>query len=73
MLTVKVVRTVTRPEYRRFDATVQIPNAAILTPAIARQAIGIAFGGRDGATVWGDGYGYRVYPNSVRKVYPALY
>lgn len=41
-----------------------------LTPAIARRAAIVAQGGASGATVWDheDGRGYRLYPNSARKL-----
>lgn len=71
MLEVKVVREVTRPHYQVFTEIIRIPSIDKLTPKIARMAIGTAFGGRDNATVWdmAAGYGYRVYPNTARKVY----
>jgi len=72
MLEVTVVRTVGKDEfsYRRFEQLVQIPAVSKLTPATARQAIAIAFGGTSNATVYDAkaGYGYRVYDKSARKV-----
>ncbi len=72
MLQVTVQRTVHYPEYQVFSQTVILNNAKKLTPGTAREAIAIAFGGGTG-TVIGNGYGYRVYPNSHRKFYPDLY
>lgn len=72
MLEVQVIRTVGSNEfdYRRFEATVQIPAVSKLTPSTARQAITIAFGDAGNATVCDmkAGYGYRVYEKSARKI-----
>lgn len=72
MLEVQVVRTVGTDgfDYQRFEALVQISAVSKLTPATARQAIAIAFGGTSNATVYDKqaGYGYRVYEKSARKV-----
>ncbi len=73
MLDLTVTRTVTRPEYQVFSQRVLLNNADKLTPKTARYAIQVAFGGDSGATVMCETHGYRVYPNSIRKVYPELY
>lgn len=42
-----------------------------LTPKLARRAACVAQGHDTGVTVWsGDDFGYRLYENSARKVYP---
>jgi hypothetical protein len=43
-----------------------------LTPKLAARAARVAFGHRDGVTVWDNehGYGYRLYKESARKLYP---
>ncbi len=66
MLELTVRRTVTRPEYQVFTENVKI-RAIKLTPKSARQAINVAFGSGTGEVTCADGYGYKVYPNSVRK------
>ena len=42
-----------------------------LTPKMARRASRVAHGSSASATVWDNehNYGYRLYPNSARKVY----
>lgn len=66
MLQVTVTRTVTSPSYQVFTQNVSI-RAEKLTPTSARQAIAAAFGSGTGEVTCSDGYGYKVYPNSVRK------
>lgn len=40
-----------------------------LTPKMAERAARVAFGHRDGVTVWSnEEYGYRLYTNSARKL-----
>lgn len=67
MLKVTVTRKVTRPDYQVFTQHVSIPNADRLTPTTARSAIAIAFGSGTGEVTCTDGYGYKVYANSMRK------
>lgn len=66
MLELTVRRTVTRPEYQVFTQHVIIGSDK-LTPTSARQAIAVAFGSGTGEVIGDEGYGYKVYPNSVRK------
>ena len=68
MLELTVRRTVTSPEFQVFTQHVSI-RADKLTPTSARQAIAVAFGSGTGEVTCDDGYGYKVYPNSVRKFY----
>lgn len=82
MLKVTVKRTVEQPQYQVFETQVQLYGFDRLTPRAARAALEIAFGRPYGGEVWTqaeateDGlnysgmYGYRVYANSARKVYP---
>lgn len=74
MLEVKVIRTVTHPEYQRFTSIVRMGGFDKLTPHAARAALQTAFGQPYGGEVWGpDGFGYRVYPKSVRKLHDWMY
>ena len=77
MLEVTVVRKV---GYQVHQVQVQLNGVEKLTPASARAAINVAFGGGTG-TVWYhdfdyetgerfNEFGYRVYEKSARKVYP---
>ena len=82
MLKVTVKRTVEQPQYQVFETQVQLYGFDRLTPRAARAALEIAFGQPYGGEVWtmpedtpegldyGGMYGYRVYANSARKVYP---
>ena len=80
MLQVTVTRKVYSPAYQVFEAVVQLhtPDGRF-TPADAVHATEIAFGNRGGLVVQStynpetqeiDTKAYRVYPNSVRRVYP---
>jgi hypothetical protein len=80
MIQVTATKTVTRPEYRTFSQQVNVNGFDRLTPRAARAALEIAFGKADGV-VWYSvfnheagcherEYGYRVYGNSARKIYP---
>lgn len=62
---------VTEPEYQCFTRVVQFRIDRPLTPAVAREAMQVAFGHGNFGTVRDDraGYGYRLYPNSHRKFY----
>lgn len=69
MLQVKVIRTVTQPEYQRFVSIVTVHGFDRLTPRAAQAALEIAYGQTYGGEVWcPDGFGYRVYKNSARKL-----
>ena len=68
MLEVTVTRTVTSPEYRVFETRVQLYGFDRLTPRAARAALEIAFGNSTSGEVWSEGYGYRIYENSARKL-----
>lgn len=71
MLEVIASRTVTEPEYQKFQTTVKVHGFDKLTPKAARAALEIAFGNSNSGEVWcNDEYGYRVYPNTTRKVTP---
>lgn len=70
MLQVTVQRFITRPQYQVLTSEVQVHGFDRLTPRAARAALEIAFGNDAGGVVWGDGYGYRVYDSSTRKIYP---
>lgn len=70
MITVTAQRIVTRPQYQVFSHEVKVNGFDRLTPRAARAALEIAFGNSNYGTVWGDGYGYRVYAGSARKIYP---
>jgi hypothetical protein len=67
MLEVTVRRTVTHPEYQVFTSDVRLNGFAKLTPAAARAAVNVAFGAGGGEVTCSEGYGYKVYANSVRK------
>lgn len=67
MLELTVRRTVTSPEYQVFTENVILNNVEKLTPKTARAAIRVAFGSGTGEVTCDEGYGYKVYPNSVRK------
>jgi hypothetical protein len=69
MLHVTAQRTVTRPMHQVFSSEVKIAGFDKLTPKAARAALEVAFGSSTYGTVWGDGYGYRIYKNSARKIY----
>lgn len=70
MLEVTVQRIVTRPTYQVFEMQVQLNGADRLTPKSARAALEVAFGNSSSGIVFGDdGYGYKVYPNSTRKIH----
>lgn len=73
MLQVTAQKIVTRPQYQVFSSEVRVNGFDTLTPRAARAALEIAFGNGDSGIVWGNGYGYRVYKNSTRKIYPELY
>lgn len=69
MLEVTVIRKVDKPHYQIFESTVILSGYDRLTPQAARAALEIAFGQPYGGTVCdGNGLGYRVYPNSYRKL-----
>lgn len=68
MIQVTAQRIVTRPEYQVFTHEVQIAGYDRLTPKAARAALEIAFGNSNEGVVWGEGYGYRVYAKSARKI-----
>lgn len=82
MLKVTVKRTVEQPQYQVFKTQVQLYGFNKLTPRAARAALEIAFGQPYGGEVWVEApatergidysqmYGYRVYENSTRKLYP---
>lgn len=76
MLKVTVKRTVEQPQHQVFETQVQLYGFDKLTPRAARAALEIAFGQPYGGEVWAqapaieDTYGYRVYKNSARKVWP---
>lgn len=81
MLEVTAKRTVTRPEYQKFQTTVRVNGFDKLTPKAARAALEIAFGSSASGEVWyhefnpetgeyENEYGYRVYRNTARKVFP---
>jgi len=82
MLQVTVKRTVTSPQYQVFESVVKLYGFDKLTPRAARAAIEIAHGQPYGGEVWtqvpatSEGldhsqmYGYRVYKDSARKIYP---
>lgn len=61
------------PRSNVVHATVQLngvlPNER-LTPRLAMRAARVAFGHRNGVTVWDNehGHGYRLYKNSARKL-----
>ena len=83
MLQVKVSKTVTRPQYQRFESIVTVHGFDKLTPQAARAALEIAYSMPYGGEVYNfpefseekgqldysTVYGYRVYKNSARKVY----
>lgn len=69
MLKVTVKRTVEQPQYQVFETQVQVYGFDKLTPRAARAALEIAFGNSTSGEVWSEGYGYRVYRNSTRKVW----
>jgi hypothetical protein len=69
MLTVKVTRTVRKPNYQTFTGEVVVNGHDKLTPAAAIAATRIMFGNRGGFVSDGSGIGYHVYANSCRKVY----
>lgn len=69
----KTFHCTTGPKSNQVHSTVQllgILENARMTPSIAEQAARVAFGHRDGVTVWDNehGYGYRLYKNSARKL-----
>ncbi len=82
MLQVKVSRTVTSPQFQKFESVVTVHGFDKLTPRAARAALEIAFGQPYGGEVrtlaqpdpetgkpdYSQIYGYRVYENSARKV-----
>lgn len=68
MLEVTVTRKVNRPMYQVFQQTVRIGGYDKLTPAAAKAAERVAFGGNGNATVSDGTTAYRIYPNSVRKI-----
>lgn len=68
MIEVIARRIVTRPQFQVFEMTVKVNGFDRLTPRAARAALEIAFGNSNSGEVWGDGYGYRVYGNSARKI-----
>jgi hypothetical protein len=71
MLEVTAQRIITRPQYQVLSSEVRLHGFDRLTPRAARAALEIAFGNDNGGVVWGQGYGYRIYEKSARKVvYP---
>jgi hypothetical protein len=81
MLEVTAIRKVTRPSYQTFQTIVRLNGADKLTPKTARAALEVAFGSSTYGEVWIterdaetgetiDEYGYRVYPNTARKIRP---
>jgi hypothetical protein len=68
---VTVTFKVEEPEYQVLTSRVVLnTDETVLNPTLARAAARIAFGHARGCEVWSDeGFGYRLYPNSHRKVY----
>jgi len=70
MLKVIASRTVRQPTYQTFSQQVRLPGYDRLTPKAARGALEVAFGNSNYGEVWSaqDGYGYRIYAKSHRKI-----
>lgn len=71
MIEVITVYVTEEPEYQKLTQNVILEEYDQLTPKAARDAMEKAFGLAHGGMVWtlDRSYGYRVYPNSTRKIY----
>lgn len=56
------------PAFELEEKTITVPSFKKLTPRAARAALKMAFGAPHGGYVWWQGYGYRVYENTARRI-----